>query len=415
MSLSLADLKSLLLELLFLRDVAAISDVGKLGDADWLEVKKMLAEHRLGPLFHWRLTHECSFLPVPPSIREYCEGSFRAATIRSLGIQRELLKLHRILESSGIRHVGLKGARLAFFCYPQPGLRPMRDLDILVPEADVLKAFDALIDGGCSRIDKYDGSAEAWTKHSHHMPPLRSPSRMIGVELHRSLFHLKENGAEGFELSELEGFWERHAALSLAGKKIPYLSPAEQLLHLIVHAVYDHQFNNGPLLISDIGYLLQCEQVDWEAFWRLAKQGGHEKGATLALRMVERYWGKQAIDWGIEPIAVEEDLLESACRLMLCDFEASNGVRVAHAFGLREDFRGKMAYLVSKAFPRRSQIALVFPVSEKSPWVYAWYPVKWWWLMTHRLPGFLRARKQVRLKAEMSGLGKLNDWLNRIE
>ncbi|HQT26125.1 MAG TPA: nucleotidyltransferase family protein, partial [Burkholderiales bacterium] len=257
MSLSLPEIKSLLLDILFVDDVTAIPDTCDLEDEDWVTLAEMVREHRLGPLLHWRLTQECRLVFVPQTLRESCSKSFKAATMRSLALQRELAHLHAILQSSGIPHVALKGARLAFFAYPQPGLRPMRDLDILVPESDVLKAFDALMKGGCSRFDQYGGSPEAWIENSHQMPPVRSPSGVVGVELHQRLYHVDSEAASEFELSEEEGFWQRHIALDLAGAAIPYLSPTEQLLHLIVHAVYDHQFTNGPLLISDLGYLLR--------------------------------------------------------------------------------------------------------------------------------------------------------------
>lgn len=414
MSHSLKELKFWLLEILFRREGGSVTQMPVIDEQDGQNLLAMIKEHRLGPLLHWRLTRERPELPVPQFIRESCAQAFKAGTMRALMMQRELLQVHRILESAGIPHVALKGAWLAFQAYPQPGLRPLRDLDILVPEAQVFHAFEALLAGGCARLKKYDGSPEAFAEHSKHMPPLRSPSGQVTVELHLRLYPPDKLGEDSIDLSGDEGFWQHLIEADLAGARIPYMPPTELLLHLIVHAVYDHQFTNGPLLMSDLGYLLETSDIDWPRFWELAQRGGHERGAVLALRLLERHWGKLAIQWpasGAGDREVHPILLEDAAELMLRDFAARSDVILGHGVDSQRGWHNKLEYLLSKVFPAKSRIAAMYPVSAQSPWIYAWYPARWWRLLTQRVPAFLQARKNPQLRVEMSQLAALNRWL----
>ncbi len=414
MSLPLEDLKSRLLDILFLQDGSGLPDPAQFDDQDWETMLAMVRKHRLGPLLHWRLTRECRDLAVPDNCREFCTQAFRAASMRALLLRRELVLVDQLLASAGIQHRALKGAWLAFNAYPQPGLRPLRDLDILVPAADVLRAFQVLLDGGCSRFEKQDVSLEFRLEHGKHIHPLLSPSGQVSVELHHRLYSPEGEGQSEFELSANEGFWQRGIEEEVVGARIAYLLPTEQLLHLIVHAVYDHQFTNGPLLVADLGYLLRTHSVDWPQFWELARLGGHLRGAVLALRLLERFWGKQAIEWpaGTQDHDYATDaLIDISTQLMLCDFEARGDVNLGHGIESQGSLTDKASFLLGKAFPAKSTIAATAPVSEDSLWIYAWYPVRWWKLLTQRLPSFLSAKRQEHLQTEMAQLGQLNSWL----
>lgn len=406
-----AELKSLLLQLLFGQELPS-RDLRELTEQDWAAIRAMLQEHRLAPLLHWRLSREFPDLPVPETLRTHCAHSFKAATLRSLMLQRELLRVHAVLASAGIAYAALKGAWLAFHAYPHPALRPLRDLDVLVPEAEVLRAFQLLLDSGYSRIERYPGDPEALLKHGNHLPPLRAPSGQVNVELHFGLYKPKSRG--DFELSAAPGFWPRCPTDRVADADIVFLPPTEQLLHLIIHAVYDHQLNNGPLLLSDMAYLLQTRSVDWPRFWDLAGRGGHTRGAVLALRLLERYREHLAIRWpaGIQDEAADiEPRLDAAAQLALRDFEASADVNLEHEMASERSLRRRAGVFLRKAFPPKSNIAAIYPVAQDSPWVYAWYPVKWWRLACMRLPEYLQTRRQGRAQAEVSQLRLLDEWL----
>ncbi|MBF0394193.1 MAG: nucleotidyltransferase family protein, partial [Alphaproteobacteria bacterium] len=116
MTQSTPELQALLIDLVCARRPANIDLDGR----DWDALMAMVRHHRLAPLLHWRLTREASAVPVPQAVRAQLASAFTNATLRALQVQRELLLVHRILESAGIPHVALKGAYLAHHCYPTP-------------------------------------------------------------------------------------------------------------------------------------------------------------------------------------------------------------------------------------------------------------------------------------------------------
>lgn len=251
-------------------------------------------------------------------------------------------------------------------------------------------------------------------QHAKHMPPVRAQDGKVNVELHLRLYPPESGGKFGFELSDDAEFWQRCISSEVAGSAVTYLAPTELLLHLIVHAVYDHQFTNGPLLISDLGQVLRKYSIDWPRFWDLANRGGHAKGAVLALRLVESYWGTLPVEWehaGIGAEEIESDVLEASTQLILRDFEARRDVSLDHALSAQPTLMKKLGLVLGKLMPPKSRMASAYPVSEHSPWVYFWYPAHWWRLLGSRLPEYFAAKGQNHLQKEVVQLAVLNNWL----
>ena len=105
------------------------------------------------------------------------------------------------------------------------------------------------------------------------------------------------------------------------------------MIHLIVHTVCDHRFNNGPLLLSDLAFLLDTQVIDWPLFWTLAGRGGHTRACVLALGLMARYWGEKSIVWpenDNQDRAALDAYLDIAAGLMLGrDFAARHDVALS--------------------------------------------------------------------------------------
>lgn len=412
----LPQLQSLLLDLISPTRAVPQSQLDELGDADWQALLAMVRQHRLGPLLHWQLGKAHAGLHLPPQAQVELSKAFRRIAVRSLALQRELLLVHRVLQRADIAHMALKGVYLAFHAYPHSALRPLRDLDILVPRAQALLAYQALLDGGLTRIDGHLGSPAAALQLSRHLPPLRSPSGKVNVELHSRLFHAPDDGKAPPDLSEDPQFWLRGSKLQLANAELCFESPTDLLLHLIVHAAYDHEFDNGPLVLSDLAFLLDRHAIDWPLFWVLATQGGYTRGCMLTLKLVQRYWGAPSIAWpeaGAGDELLTDEQLHKAALLMLRDFDARGDVYLRCNLIDRPSLRARTGFLLQRIFVPRAQIAATYAVSEHSPKVYLWYPVRWWRLLTQRLTGYRRSTKQARIHREASQLAEFREWLRR--
>jgi hypothetical protein len=384
-----------------------------LDDDDWSVLMRMVSQHRLGPMLHWQLKRGQSHLDIPVKIRSVLAQSFSKSTLRSLTLQCEMLKIHNILTRENIPYIALKGAYLAYHAYPQAGLRPLRDLDVLVPKEQVLAAYKVLIEAGLTRIDDYQGNLDAAMLAYHQLPPLRSASKQVNVELHFRLNH----DLLHTDLSEVPGFWERCIKAPLNQEQITYESPTDLLLHMIFHAVYDHKFDNGPLLLSDLAFLMTTQPIDWHLFWTLAQQGKQTRGCILALKLTQRYWDVGSIDWLSELGNSQDDDVETgldiAERLMLQNFETRSDMGFRLAFYRAEGFSAKSWILLGKVFPSKIIIASIYPVGAEDWRVYFWYFIRWWRILTERLPGLWQTRQQPHIDEEIRCSDKLAQWLEK--
>ncbi len=331
-------------------------------------------------------------------------------------LQGELPRVHRILANAGIPYVALKGAFLAYHAYPQPGLRPLRDLDLLVPAEQVMDANRVLRANGFTQYELKPGDPEAWAKVVHHLPPLESPSGIF-VEIHHELARRTTEDGQLPDPDESRRFWERCIRRRFMGEDVLYESPTDLLLHLVLHAAFHHRFENGPLLLSDVAMLLRAEPIDWPLFWALASRAGITRGCVLVLRLTMRQWGELPIEWPGGPERTdtcEDDLgaqMENAAAVMVWDAEARKALATGDALAERIAHAGFLRAWLGRIFPPRNRIAFYFPVSVHSPSVVLWYFAYWWWSIKERLPAYIRSRRQSGASVEKCQLEELSEWL----
>lgn len=87
--------------------------------------------------------------PLLTNIREKLKDD----VIRVIQVNKQHIRLHRIMTNAGIPYVILKGAASAAY-YKDPLLRAMGDVDFLVAEADIEKACSVLEENGLTRNPK---------------------------------------------------------------------------------------------------------------------------------------------------------------------------------------------------------------------------------------------------------------------
>jgi hypothetical protein len=412
----LPELQRLLLDLIAPGPVIPSSAVTALTTGDWESILRMVRQHRLEPLLHWQLTRTRPELPIPPEVREALATRFKRATWRALEMRLELVRVHRLLVEAGIPYQALKGAFLAFHAYPQPGLRPLRDLDILVPKAEALRAFEVLIAGGLVRPPEYPGTPEAMMSIWNHLPELRTASGQVTVEVHARLHVPEKDASDSTDLadpSDDPDYWQRGITSQAGQEVLCFPAPTDLLLHLIVHAVGHHKFNNGPLILSDIAYLLSAQAIDWPDFWRRAEAGRCRRACWLTLRLVERYWGHQPIDWPELELdsAAAESAMDTAAVLMLQELSVSTDVRLAHELEQQGTWLGRLGLLRRRSFPSRAVIASAYPVRADSPRVWLYYLRHLWRQASQRLPQILRSWRRGSVQSEVRQLAALNHWL----
>lgn len=379
---------------------------------DLSQVLEWAMEHRFAPCLHYNLGKAGLLSLLPVELADRIAAAYQRATLRALAMQRDMIRTSRVLEQAGIAHLFMKGAYLARFAYPELGLRPLRDIDVLVPHAQAIAGFEALLANGLDRKPPHLGDPAAHLEDRKHLPPLRIPGGAT-VEVHTRTISpspmLKTGSTQGI----YETLAPRQVRRDVAGSSLPFEGTEDLLLHLAVHAAIDHQFNNGPLILSDIGWLLETHTINWPRLWQIAHDQGATRGLALVLRLVEREWLNARIEWDAETasiLAPKDPIITVAAHSLLRSFEARGDVALQAELAGPLSTAARLRILLRRAFPRRADLATEVPVSADSPWILFWYPVKWWRLRL-RLANFMRSRRDRRARQDAARLGALTSWL----
>jgi hypothetical protein len=303
-----------LFTLLWGEDAKAAALAAGLGDEDWQALSRQAAQQRLRPLLHRRsLTGSW---PVPPDLARQWLASYNRAAMRALGQRAALTRIGAAFAARGVRAAVLKGGAFVWSPGFDPALRPMRDLDFLIAPEDVGRVVEILAATG------FAGGGTGLAESGKHLPAMTSGE--VTVEPHLHLFDTYDERAADRERQFIMRAWQR--AEPAAAQGMLALCPTDTMLHLILHAVLDHQFNNGPLLLQDLKALTGSGRIDWGLFWDEAAQLDAVRACQLALGVAQELAGI-AVDWrGQSPGDLGADQVERVARLMLVDMNRRSAV-----------------------------------------------------------------------------------------
>jgi len=223
---------------------------------DWDEVAALAERHGLAPLLYVQLRR--AGLAIPPAARETLQALYlrhrRANQVRFQVLGQVL----DAFEAAGIRALVLKGAALAHMIYPEPGLRPMRDLDLLVDRQEASRAQDALAGLGF-RVSQLDPRH----RPARHLAAaaLDRDGLHISLEIHRQL----ANDYLGAISPDFERLYAERRPFPLGNRIAFALGHVDMLAHLCSHAV-DILEPLRLIWVADIAGFVEClaAEIDWE-------------------------------------------------------------------------------------------------------------------------------------------------------
>lgn len=226
------------------------------GPLDWGWALGMAEAHGLLPLVYWRVK-EAGAEAAPGAALERLAARFRANAARSLFLTAELLKILERLEAGGVAVIPFKGPVLAWWVYPHPALREFGDLDILVRARDVGKARELLGSEGYRPRFAVPGAIEQRFAEGGRQMVLTRLGGEVNVDLHWGMWARSSGLPEDFE-----GWWERRAAVPVAGRQVRTFGPEDSLVLLCLHGVKHCWSSLGGL--ADIAALIASCAMDWD-------------------------------------------------------------------------------------------------------------------------------------------------------
>ena len=246
--------------------------------ADVARAVSAAAEHRIVPLLWRALGASGSLDALGPdrAVVGAVADAFRMEAL--LLVPRAVALAVRPLTDAGLEPVVFKGPAVAAR-YPEAGLRPMEDIDLLLPRADHVRALGALGRAGWEVArpgagDRYD------TALTHPEVP------SLFLELHYGL----EGASQRVTALDPETLWRLRRPMECAGTSAFGLPPADELVVLAAHAGKPHHGFVRLVWIADLAMLVgdaarRGLPVDWDLVHAAAAEARclTVVGAALAL------------------------------------------------------------------------------------------------------------------------------------
>lgn len=214
-------------------------------DLDGEAVAVLAFQHRIAAFLR-RLAVDSEIGPLlPAELRAGFIVAYEANRDRNLALQAQLAEIAQILNARAIEPVLLKGAgRLLDGVYADPAERFLLDFDLLVPWHRVGHASRALVEAGYAFSEREARLSQEF----HHLPSLWREDTLARIELHRTaVSHWHDR------LLSTDSIHENATRFDLGGSRVRLPTPADGLMHLVVHGqLQHHRLLVGGVLLSEV-------------------------------------------------------------------------------------------------------------------------------------------------------------------
>lgn len=313
--------------------------------ADWAALAACARQHGLAPLLMAALKARGRMDEPPAAVVENLRMACTHTHVANWLAYQELGRLLELFDREQIPLVLLKGCALAVTLYPDVNLRPMGDLDLLIPRAAAARGIVLLTEQGYSSLPELtDGFQQ---RFSNEQALYRGGQRPSQVDLHWHVLGLPYYRAR----IPVEWFWERTTEVSVNSQKAQILSPTAQFVHLALHFALQHR-STRLLWSYDLALLLARyrDEIRWDEVADVAHAFGLSQALQTALAHVADTWS----------VSVPAD-----ARAQLSGFRVSIGDRISFAVATAQQtnarllldglsmpgVRAKFVYVLRHGFP----------------------------------------------------------------
>ncbi len=245
-----------------------LDGLGALADEQWEELVDLVAAEGLEGLLYHRCTSDGVDLPAEVHYA-WRTGYWGWATDNFAALQA-LKPVLAELGRRGVEVLVLPGAPLLAL-YPDPGCRPMEDIDLLVRPEQVPAVTAALVELGFESPERY---ADLFARGS------------LLIDLHDDLFHCGRIAARRHAgRLDIDRVWGGRRTLEVEGVEMCTPRLEDMALYTAVHALR-HSYRRLSWF-GDLRLLLDAD-LDWDYLLDGARAGGLERPLAYALRFLVR-------------------------------------------------------------------------------------------------------------------------------
>jgi hypothetical protein len=278
-------------------------------DLDWDSAVRFAEAHSVAALLHRHLQRLSGWAEVPPTARQRLLQLTHRTEYRNRLYSAALAELLELFTRGGVPVIVLKGLSLVELIYADLSLRPLIDLNLLVPENHLRAAKALLLQRGYVETLSRGSRFYHW---SHSQLVLEKPGQF------RVLLMLQWDVVTWRKMHALDlpRFWRDAQPVQLSGRHTRSPSPTDFALYLCLQAdkyaflnasavdlrdpaelVFDDRTDNRLIRFTDLHEVIRHYEgsIDWGELADRARAGGIEGSVYGSLRGVERLFRSAAL------------------------------------------------------------------------------------------------------------------------
>ena len=364
---------------------------GRLAEVDWNSFSQEewnLAIYRaqmegVAPLLYWAFFRANLLSSLPSDAQNFLRLIYASTRMQNQMIFTDLASLSHPFQEAGIPLVVLKGACFALTIYPDIGLRPMGDLDILVPASQLADAVHIAKSLGYEAAVP-EAAPGLRDLMSHDVYLKKTGSQSLILEIHHSLVADKS-----FKYAvPMDWFWEQTEPLNVpsANARMGFgnllmLTPEAQVLYAAGHAMLQHGGKKTPLRwFYDLDQLIRYyeESLEWNLILSQAKTFEWGSALEAALSQAALYFDTPV------PDRVRASLSESTDRhrslVALKQIEPETHLLDERQKLLSLNWRGRFRLILALIFPSPAYMRWRFQLKSSRSLPY-YYLSRWWGML----------------------------------
>ena len=307
--------------------------------------------HKIYPLVYHNLRTYAGSI-TPPSVLDDLLPLFMKNSAANWRTEREVQRLLQHLQEQGIKVLLLKGLVLTQMLYQTSDLREFKDIDLLVPAAQIEAARTVLQELHYNALP----ATETGINHESFMDSTRN----FEIELHWTI----GISYMPFDLDS-EDYWASATQVALNGFSAHTLSREDMLLMLCMHGAR-HRWHRLKWLVDISEFVKQSPTFDWDHALARAEALHMKRILLLNMWLIESLFQVTIPPVFCAHIEADKLLPFLGHYIRRWIFDQNNEgiwaqVKIAtYVLLLRESWRYRLPYIISSVTHRRSREGKLF-------------------------------------------------------
>lgn len=393
---------------------ASANRVRDLPPRAWDDIISIALRHGVAPMLHHALLSGNAIAGVPEHVSARLGEERRATALVNLRNLGQFRRIAQGLRKHDIPVIPLKGLHLAELVYRDISLRPMSDLDILVPRSQLKQAVATLRGLDYGFDEDMSGAADTMLDTKCDVG-LAHRELNVWLEVHSSLSEPPERYA-----IVVEDVWRSAVPGRLGDADVLVMSPEFLLLHVCAHLACNHAFLFSLRALCDIAEIVRAHpELNWTVVVDHGRRHGWRRGVAAALRLASDHLGAAVPADVLAALGADTlgpGMLDEAMEHLVTCIEMPGALRTAPNLVALADKHGpveKLTALWARIFLPRAELALIYGVPESSARLKLYYAVRMKDLL-RRYAGSAWALNvsDPQLAAAAASHGRLARWIN---